>query len=303
MYAAWDTHVGPPDSYYLPVRSVNTKNATMLWRGASSAAVRLLALLPAPPSSRHPPCVMLRNVDRCEALLIIGGALVTEPSSSNLRSGVTELIELATEEGTHVCHLGEAGMVPKMPAGLVNHDSLPSPVPAAAAALTHLRTSLLLTPDAFGGSDGFGSSSAVQVDREPSAPYVVCIVTNFDDCDAALRAGMRCVALPAIEGGYVDEELEGVADVCLDELDGLTLDDFTTPGSFWLNPSLPRDAHGVAVDPETGLRYDGEPGDDLAADSSRRTAATGTDDEMEDLMEDLEGSEAARILSDLDSLL
>ena len=31
-------------------------------------------------------------------------------------------------------------------------------------------------------------------------------------------------------------------------------------GAFWLNPCLPHDPDGFAVDPETGLRPDEEPG-------------------------------------------
>ena len=31
--------------------------------------------------------------------------------------------------------------------------------------------------------------------------------------------------------------------------------DLSTPGAFWLNPSLPRDAEGYSVNPETGLRW------------------------------------------------
>ena len=33
----------------------------------------------------------------------------------------------------------------------------------------------------------------------------------------------------------------------------LCIDDLCTPGTFWLNPCLARDADGNAVDPETGM--------------------------------------------------
>ena len=67
---------------------------------------------------------------------------------------------------------------------------------------------------------------------------------------------MRTLALPADEGGWIDEALEGVADACLDDLSELGgLDDLSTPGAFWLNPALPRDAEGYRVDEKTGERF------------------------------------------------
>ena len=75
---------------------------------------------------------------------------------------------------------------------------------------------------------------------------------------------MRTLALPAEEGGWIDEDLEGVADACLDDLSELAngLDDLTTPGAYWLNPALPRDADGNKVDPNTGLTYTSGAADD-----------------------------------------
>ena len=69
---------------------------------------------------------------------------------------------------------------------------------------------------------------------------------------------MRTVGLPPDEGEAVLDALEGMADACLDEIGeggalALSMDDLTTPGTFWLNPCLPRDADGNSVDPETGL--------------------------------------------------
>jgi hypothetical protein len=120
------------------------------------------------------------------------------------------------------------------------------------------RYSRVPQPDGFGGSDGFGTQPGGG-EREPRAAWTVAFVTTFAECDAALRAGLRTVALPIEEDGYVDESLEGVADVCVDDLSEVSLDDLSTPGSFWLNPSLPRDAQGFAVDATTGLRFDEDP--------------------------------------------
>lgn len=127
------------------------------------------------------------------------------------------------------------------------------------AELSALRHSLdVVSPDGFGGSDGFGQAPGLAYGREPIACRCVVLVTTLQETAAAIGAGMRTVALPRIEGDWIDEDLDGIADVCLDALgeegDPLALraSDLTTPGAYWLNPSLPRDIHGGMVDPETG---------------------------------------------------
>lgn len=107
---------------------------------------------------------------------------------------------------------------------------------------------------------------------------------------------MRTIGLPPEEGGWVPDELEGMADACLDEIgDGgplaLSIQDLTTPGSYWLNPCLPRDAEGNSVDPETGLPY--VKGASSWGDA-RADADAGSDDEDD-------GDELARqILRDME---
>ena len=63
---------------------------------------------------------------------------------------------------------------------------------------------------------------------------------------AARAAGMRCVVT---RSAYTQDEAFAGADAvfdCIGEAgeERFSLDDLTTPGSFWLNPPLPRDGDG-----------------------------------------------------------
>ena len=69
-----------------------------------------------------------------------------------------------------------------------------------------------------------------------------------------------------------DGDAEPHADVAFD--DGLAsagYDDFSTPGQFWLNPSLPRDADGNKADPDDA--WDDAWDDDAGAAPGERDAA------------------------------
>lgn len=67
---------------------------------------------------------------------------------------------------------------------------------------------------------------------------------NVTGVIAARCAGMRCVG---VASQYTHEkDLEDLADVVCAEIGGsaFTIDDLTTPGTFWLNPPVPRDEFG-----------------------------------------------------------
>jgi len=157
----------------------------------------------------------LRNVDRCEALLFSNGALC---AGSTLRSGVQPLLDSAVADATLLAAIGPA--LPIDPPQLRRFQGGDDGA-SLFSAWSRTRASLRLMPDGFGGSDGFGSQPG-GTEREPRAAWCVAVVTTFDECDAALRAGMRTLGLPAEDGGYVDEALEGVADACLDDLSELS---------------------------------------------------------------------------------
>lgn len=198
-------------------------------------------------------CEALRNVDRCELMLWSASALVGSPSAANeLRTGCARLIDEAIAQQTLVGSFGGDVSEPVRAVLPPRFGVLHTGGTVTAPDLIQLRRSLDVTPDGFGGSDGFGSRPQ-EVERAPLPPYCVCFVTTPAECDAVRRAGMRAVALPSDEGYAVDEELDGFADVCLDALDQFVCaDDFSTPGAFWLNPAVARDPDGNRVDLDTG---------------------------------------------------
>mmetsp|Transcript_4974 Transcript_4974/g.10979 ORF Transcript_4974/g.10979 Transcript_4974/m.10979 type:complete len:220 (-) Transcript_4974:206-865(-) len=190
---------------------------------------------------------MIRNIDRVEALIWTCAAL-SAPGFP------TRLAQEAIEQSTPLALVANGGCMPPADscwAGAVKWEYTP---PLSCRQLSMLRRSLALVPDGFGGSDGFGRAPSAD-SREPLPERCVVLVTALAECEAARAAGMRAVALPD-SSGYVAEELEGIADACVDSLDDLWLDDLSTPGAYWLNPSLPRDSMGNAVDPDTGLPQD-----------------------------------------------
>ena len=81
---------------------------------------------------------MLRNVDRCELLLVTPSAV----GQISAEDGRCELLAQAYADGTLVV--------------LDDGSGAALPRPLTARALSALRNSLSLAPDGFGGSDGFG---------------------------------------------------------------------------------------------------------------------------------------------------
>ena len=84
--------------------------------------------------------------------------------------------------------------------------------------------------------------------RELGVDPARCVVVEDSESGlaAARAAGMRCVVTrSAYTQGEAFEGADAVFD-CIGEAgeERFSLDDLTTPGSFWLNPPLPRDAAG-----------------------------------------------------------
>ena len=175
---------------------------------ATAAALLITVLLLA-----VTPAFTLRNVDRCEALFFTTSALISsaEDGSLTLRNGCRGLFDEAVEQDTLVAFVGSS-----LPADIDDGNTLSAfsrfdvedsqdPV-AQFAAMTKARTSQLLAPDGFGGSDGFGQAPGAQ-QREPSPQWCVAFVTTLAECDGAMRAGMRAIALPSDEGWGVAPEV------------------------------------------------------------------------------------------------
>ena len=84
--------------------------------------------------------------------------------------------------------------------------------------------------------------------RELNVEPARCVVIEDSEIGlaAARAAGMRCVVT---RSAYTQDEAFDGADAVFDCIgekgeERFSLDDLTTPGSFWLNPPLPRDAEG-----------------------------------------------------------
>ena len=212
---------------------------------------------------RHAAVLMLRNFDSVEAIIFTRDSAL-DVSSGAIRSGASRIIAEAHEAGTLVAVLDPSDRPIDDSSPLRQHLAGAPCWPLGGSEPTIIEVSNLRKalnvdrPDGFGGSDGFGQAPGMAYGREPIASRCVVLVTTLQETAAALGAGMRAVAIPVVEGDWIDEELDGVADTCLDALgeedDNLALRvaDLSTPGAYWLNPALPRDLLGNKVDPDTG---------------------------------------------------
>ena len=144
-----------------------------------------------------------------------------------------------------------------------------APSPAALIDAIH---SIFINPRGFGGSSGFGVKYADAV-RNPLPQHCVVFVSKSSD-DNPLRSGSgshsdtsgsvsrdRCVAskLAGMRVMYLEDgclgscTAEDVSDGIIDTLgtendwEMVTMDDISTPGSFWLNMAQPRDENGDRV--------------------------------------------------------
>ena len=141
---------------------------------------------------------MLRNIDRCEALIFTTSSAVDQPTS-RLRRGVSRLLAEASDDGALVALLE--------PPGSPEHEPLPGAVtwPTRAAEptvaeLTSLRESMhIAAPAGFAGAPGAAWGC------EPVAARCVVLVTSLGATAAALGAGMRAVGVPPEEEGWLDE--------------------------------------------------------------------------------------------------
>lgn len=178
---------------------------------------------------------MIRNVDRCEALFI--GACFPNAAT---------LVEEALESGTIVfLQDGIDDLASELPAHLRGEVASFSP----GDALLGLLEDREVTPQGFGGSGGFGAKPQ-ECPRPPEPARAVVITDDISLNAEAIRAGMRTIAL--IGEAWSSEDIaaaDAMVDVVLDACEAaeLSLGDLCTPGSFWLNPPLPREPEEEAV--------------------------------------------------------
>ena len=158
-------------------------------------------------SHRATPITMLRNVDACEAVIFTLDAAL-DSASGTLRPGAARLIAEARDEGTLTALLEPADR--RLDDASPLRELLPKPWALQSSQPTVAELSLLRNelnvenPDGFGGSDGFGQAPGLAYGREPIAARCCVLVTTLQETIAALGSGMRAVALPCIEGDWVD---------------------------------------------------------------------------------------------------
>lgn len=193
---------------------------------------------------------MLRNIDRCELLIATDSSLAWSAGAPAPR-----LLHEAVEQGTCLAFLSHSSSTAAEPFSLLD-----APVaavrhvctgPLSPSAFSSVRRSFQITPDGFGGSDGFGRAPT-QASRSPLASRTVVLVAELAECLCARAAGMRAVGVPGADG-HVQWDLEGVADAVVDDVHALFLDDLSTPGAYWLNTMVPFAPGGGPADPDSSL--------------------------------------------------
>lgn len=195
--------------------------------------------------------IMLRNRDRPELLVFVGQDIVID-AQGVAQPGVARLVAEARDAETPSIWLVSDDASTARPAGLVavQRPEATEPLPCPSVLQT-LRQAITITPDAFGGADGFGRGQA-QAARSPLPARCIVLSADRDGCIAGRAAGMRVVG--------VGDGLDDAADVVFYDLDGeeggfaCHFDDLYTPGSYWINPPVPRTVDGHHCDPVTGAR-------------------------------------------------
>ena len=176
------------------------------------------------------------------------------------------------------------------------------------AALIDAISSMVIHPRGFGGSSGFASSQHIDPQRNPLPPHTVVFVSSlsphhFDRCLASWYAGMRVLLIA--DSTYQDNDVILPADAIIDETLGTdqdwsmtTLDDISTPGSFWLNMAQPRGQNGDRIDTFQVIQ---QYADQRSSQQQQQTNQDETNNEQQN-NDELDEDELAKILADLDTL-
>jgi len=190
--------------------------------------------------------------------------------------------------------------------------------------------SVQIDPRGFGGSSGFGRGQWIEPRRSPMPARTVVFIagdwdtskdqsmdegeksTVKDRCAAARAAGCRIVYLEQLPEQTQqnipvqdDTQTMDLCDAVVSrlgndnprDLQPITLDAVSTPGSYWLNPPSPRDDVGnsVAVDAIVDWFRSEREMEEIVGDEGCVVSV----DEMEDEMSE---EEMNKILADLDGL-
>mmetsp|Transcript_10843 Transcript_10843/g.26046 ORF Transcript_10843/g.26046 Transcript_10843/m.26046 type:complete len:313 (+) Transcript_10843:103-1041(+) len=209
-------------------------------------------------------CQMVRNIDMVEALIFYGTASIFDPTaesntdtSKSIRvtgaflPGVDDLIEECKRDDTAVVAIldDDARVLQSESDGesiVFKTETSPAPNPKDLWEAIH---SITIQPKGFGGSSGFGRKAA-DPERSPIPAHCVVLCDTVDRCRAARYAGMRvlCLTDNELADGVINFVSDGdkIADL-ENHWESINMDDIATPGSFWLNPPLPKDDEGNGV--------------------------------------------------------
>jgi hypothetical protein len=240
---------------------------------------------------------MVRNVDEPEAVVLYHEDVWFDQTSRSMYSEFKSLLDECNEIDTAVVVLasksgGDEDEETRKKHLLPSYCTFLSQVHAPPSPHDLLRalSNVQIQPRPFGGSSGFGARQLLDPPRSPMPARTVVLCTTLDQTRAARLAGARVICIehePLKEENYLADAI-----ISLEELDGLWLEDISTPGSFWLNPPQPCDDEGNRVDPDQVAKFFANK---RTIESYIESAATSNDDNLSN--EDLK-----RILADLDPL-
>ena len=196
---------------------------------------------------------MVRNIDLVETLIFYGTKSIYHQSDSDESTflpGVEYLLEECKRDDTSVIAILDSNADKNSKADdsiLFREETSPAPHPFDLWEAIH---SIEVQPKGFGGSSGFGRKAA-DPERSPLPARCVVLCDTEEKCRAARFAGMRvlCLTNNDLADAVMNfDASDGDTSNLESYWDSITMDDITTPGSFWLNPPLPKDDEGNRVD-------------------------------------------------------
>lgn len=178
-----------------------------------------------------------------------------------------------------------------------------------------------IEPKGFGGSSGFGVKKweATRIPLPQHCVVFVCSSTDKceyegavdrsdgsgsisrDRCIASRYCGMRVIYIEDDGAPCTAEDIaDGIVETLGTENDWemVTIDDISTPGSFWLNMMQPKDENGYTVQTETVIK---EYVERRSSSSNGNSSELSLDPSTRDSDEDEQN--LARILADIDPLV
>jgi len=234
---------------------------------------------------------MVRNIDMVEALVFYGtNSIYQDSDKSMFLPGVENLIEECKRDDTSVIAILDKNTKKNGNENIVfRQETSPAPNPRDLWEAIH---SIEVQPKGFGGSSGFGRKAA-DPERSPLPRHCVVLCDTEEKCRAARFAGMRvlCLTNNDLADAVMNYGDSGETADLEYYWESITMDDIATPGSFWLNPPLPKDDDGNSVNVELVIQSYGEVEDDSSTTTDEDVPNPDDDDDF-----------LASVLMDMDPL-